>query len=48
MSVILASVEYGADVDIPDDLFVHPAFKAIEDCAFDIVAMQNVSHVLLL
>ena len=48
MSFIPASVEYGANVDIPDELFVHPAFKAVEDCAFDIVAMQNVSHVFLL
>jgi len=40
-TMALASVEYGADVDIPDELFVHPVLKALEDCAFDIVAMQN-------
>ena len=35
--------EHFLNVDIPDEVINHPVLKGLEETAFDIVAMQNVS-----
>ena len=38
----LATVEYAADVDLPDGIFTHPAVMAAMDKIIEICLIQNV------
>lgn len=39
----VATVEYAADIDLPDGVFSHPAVVAVLDNMIDIATIQNVS-----
>ena len=37
-----ATVEYAADIDLPDGIFTHPAVTAVLDSLVDVAVIQNV------
>lgn len=41
----VATVEYAADIDLPDYVFSHPTVVAVLDTMTDIATIQNVSQI---